>query len=58
MKKKKQYKRRQVEDDIIANYSEKLNPIIIARRCMNFQGIKCHNKECINKSCPLNKEYD
>lgn len=26
MKKKKQYKRRQVEDDIIANYSEKLNP--------------------------------
>ena len=26
-----------------------------ARRCMDFKNIKCDNKDCINKSCPLNK---
>lgn len=29
-----------------------------ARRCLNFKGIKCDNKECLNKMCPLNKFWD
>ena len=32
--------------------------IISARQCMDFQTIKCNNKECKNKFCPLNKKYD
>ena len=32
--------------------------IKLARQCMNFQSIKCENKECKNESCPLNKKYD
>ena len=25
---------------------------------MDFQNLKCNNKDCTNKSCPLNKIYD
>lgn len=32
--------------------------IEIARQCLDFQYIKCKNKQCINESCPLNKKYD
>lgn len=32
--------------------------IKLARQCMDFQNIKCENKGCLNKSCPLNKVYD
>jgi len=32
--------------------------IKIARRCMNFSGIKCSNKTCTNEYCPLNEVYD
>ena len=28
------------------------------RQCMDFQGLKCNNKDCINKFCPLNKIFD
>jgi len=35
-----------------------LEEIKIARRCLNYQMIKCNNKDCLNKSCPLNVEYD
>jgi len=26
-----------------------------ARQCMDFQNIKCNNKDCKNEFCPLNK---
>ena len=29
-----------------------------ARRCMDFKNIKCDNKDCINKRCPLNKFWN
>lgn len=29
-----------------------------ARGCMNYQLIRCKNKDCTNESCPLNKKYD
>ena len=32
--------------------------IKLARQCMNFQDIRCDNKECKNESCPLNQKYD
>jgi len=32
--------------------------IKIARQCMNFQNLRCNNKDCTNESCPLNKIYD
>ena len=35
-----------------------IDKIKIARRCMNFTGIKCNNKTCTNKYCPLNVVYD
>jgi len=25
----------------------------IAKRCLNFKGFYCHNKDCLNESCPL-----
>jgi len=38
--------------------SEAIKDIKTTRRCMNFMRLKCQNKDCSNKSCPLNKEYD
>ena len=35
-----------------------IDNIKIARRCMNFSGIKCGNKGCTNEYCPLNQVYD
>jgi hypothetical protein len=29
-----------------------------ARRCMEFKLLKCDNKDCLNKMCPLNKFWD
>jgi len=28
---------------------------IIARQCLEFQGCRCNNKECLNVECPLHK---
>lgn len=28
--------------------------IRLARQCMDYQGIKCKNKTCLNEFCPLN----
>ena len=30
----------------------------IARRCLNFTGHRCDNKDCSVTMCPLNKEWD
>ena len=35
-----------------------MESIILARQCMDFQGLKCNNKDCINTECPLNKVYN
>lgn len=37
---------------------ERVQTIKIARQCLDYKLIKCDNKNCINVSCPLNKEYD
>ena len=37
---------------------KKEKDILTARRCMNYQLIKCKNKDCLNLRCPLNKKYD
>ncbi len=29
-----------------------------ARRCIDFKNLKCDNKDCSNKHCPLNKFWD
>ncbi len=29
-----------------------------ARRCLEFKGFHCENKECSNLTCPLNKWWD
>ena len=26
----------------------------LAKECIDYQLIKCHNGDCLNKSCPLN----
>jgi hypothetical protein len=35
-----------------------LKDIKIARQCLDFWGLGCDNKDCLNLTCPLNKEYD
>ena len=39
-------------------WGKEIQDIKLARQCMNFQLIKCKNKQCLNLSCPLNKKYD
>ena len=34
------------------------NDIKLARQCMDFKMLRCDNKECLNKSCPLQKSWD
>ena len=43
---------------MLVGSKDKMTDIKTARRCMDFQNIKCDNKDCINKACPLNKIYD
>ena len=30
----------------------------IARRCLNFKGCYCENKDCLNEACSLNEKYN
>ena len=32
--------------------------IKLARQCLDFRGLTCDNKNCLNESCPLNKKWD
>jgi hypothetical protein len=34
-----------------------IKDIKIARQCLEFQGRRCYNKDCLNQSCPLHKKY-
>ena len=29
-----------------------------AKRCLNFQGFYCHNKDCLNEDCPLCPKWE
>ena len=36
---------------------EILDKLKIAKQCIDYQNIKCDNKDCLNKVCPLNKNF-
>jgi len=44
--------------EAISKYLRKNEDIKTARRCLNFKLIKCNNKNCLNKFCPLQKSWD
>lgn len=35
-----------------------LKDIPLARKCLNFKGYYCDDKDCLNKRCPLNKFWE
>lgn len=36
----------------------KTDDIKLARQCLDFKGLCCNNKDCLNEFCPLNKKWD
>jgi len=38
--------------------NKELKDILTARRCLNHTMHSCENNDCLNLSCPLNKEYN
>jgi len=43
---------------LIEEKEEEIEKIQTARRCLNYQGYYCENRDCKNKFCPLNKFWE
>jgi hypothetical protein len=38
--------------------THEIHQIKLARKCCDYQNIKCNKENCINKLCPLNKFWE